>query len=156
MKYYLINNEIKKATSEMPAPNTRAFYAICLNEWKHDLQPCSITESELKKVISEVYMLTGVGIPIDVTSVIYIDVVGCDNCFENEGGIFNPNCCQKIREIVKFKQPNIVTKSDETNEAAESQDNIMNDLLHEFKNSGLDYNEIVFVLCKQFTITRNI
>jgi hypothetical protein len=48
--YYLINGKIMSANEKMPTPNTRAFYTVCLNEWKHDLQPCEISDGELTKI----------------------------------------------------------------------------------------------------------
>jgi len=60
MKYYLINNKIMKASSDMP--NKPCYKVIwdedgdeIWNDWKSSLQQCEISESELLKLNKHLY-----------------------------------------------------------------------------------------------------
>lgn len=106
--YYLICNDIKKG-KQMPhhqeyVMESAGDYERALFDWKHKLQPCSITDVELEKVISQVYPFKdrfhfyNNPIPIDITDIV--------DELDYSSGEPNP--------IIYFKQP----KSDETNKCS--------------------------------------
>lgn len=52
--YYLINGKIMSGNEKMPKLTMYSpFYDSEIMIWKHSLQPCEISESELEKIISE-------------------------------------------------------------------------------------------------------
>lgn len=52
--YYLIDNKIMSANEKMPKLTMYSpFYDSEIMIWKHSLQPCEISDSELEKIISE-------------------------------------------------------------------------------------------------------
>ncbi len=114
MKYYLINNEIKKATSEMPndesmfykrKDDTQNWGDFLLNEWHSSLQPCSITERELEKITWAV--TEPLERIIDVTLLI-----------NDNDGVITFKECERGINIIIVDEPN-PAKSEETNEAVD-------------------------------------
>ncbi len=102
--YYLICNDIKKG-KQIPVRNIEEEnYRYLIKRWKDSLQPCSITDAELDKVISQVYPFKdrfhfyNNPIPIDITDIV--------DELDYSSGEPNP--------IIYFKQP----KSDETNKCS--------------------------------------
>ena len=83
MKYYLINNKIMKASSEMPIrTNEEENYRYLIQNWKKSLQPCEIKDIELEKVKKHYKEWTEFGVmsdnemnerlknPIEVTDIV--------------------------------------------------------------------------------------
>lgn len=144
--YYLIGGEIKKGKL---MPKIKLFDAALTfvakqDTWLNSLQPCSIKHRELGeliKYVSENNANIDFYNPIEVT-----DIIEKDCKSECHLSLSKKCICPDYR----FKQP-----KSEANEVVESQDNIINDLLTRFKNSGKDYTDTVFELCEHFTITRN-
>lgn len=124
--YYLINGEIKKATSQMPKQSAWLSweFKLILNSWNASLQPCEISESELDKVIQgyfkisfdndeeglttrEANMLKN---PIDVTDIVDKDFVcGFAKCIYPKG--FCISCVSPKYKLI-FKEANQVDSNE--------------------------------------------
>lgn len=100
MKYYLINNTIKKG-SEMP--NSLAYdhpnqYRGDRAIWGNSLQPCEISESELEKI--EMYLTKNMSMYMNSSNLIDITDIVSDN-----NGVItfkHPKQVEKENEAVEF------------------------------------------------------
>ena len=99
--YYLINNKIMKASSEMPIrTNEEENYRYLIQNWKKSLQPCEIKDLEFDKVKKHYKEWTEFGVmsddemnerlknPIEVTDIV-------DSTYDKEHNI----------DIAFFKSP---------------------------------------------------
>lgn len=129
-KRYYIDGKVFGSEHEMPKKDEFESWIYKMSNWINSLVELQCDPSELQQIQSYHQMTMLRNEPIDVTE---ITEVKDGNNRENP----------EYKPKVYFKEVD-----------SESQDSIMNSLLTYFETSGLDYNETVFELCKQFTITR--